>query len=69
MGKVCINNTCTNEIIDYSFVQIERKQNVSIHYRCTLAKRARSLDVGRALDKDGYISSGRAFRGAGSATM
>lgn len=27
-----INNTCTNEIIDYSFVQIARKQNVNIHY-------------------------------------
>lgn len=53
-----INNTGTNEIIDYSFVQIGRKQNVNIHYWCALACRLGRLRGGRVLERDGYSSPG-----------
>lgn len=53
-----INNTGTNEIIDYSFVQIGRKQNVNIHYWCALACRLGRLRGGRVRERDGSGSPG-----------
>lgn len=52
--KVRINNTCTNEIIDYSFVQIERKQNVSIHYWCSEEQRGDAYGGMLGAERDGY---------------